>query len=192
MVDSLACDLGDVLDLSTVGMRVGTDGKPPLHVGKVLKIRLRIPEGTIAVDGRTAWIHRTGFRKYQVGIEFVNVKRSITAALDMLGRFGFLSAGDAGAEPKASADDAAAAEERKKKRRVRVSMDVPDYYAILAIEPDAADEDIRNAFRTLARQHHPDVSADPKSAQRFIQIHEAYEVLRDEEQRKSYDLRKAG
>ena len=74
-----------------------TEGKPPLHVGKVVKIRLRIPEGTITVDGRAVWLHRAGFRKYQIGIEFVNVKRSITAALDMLGRFGFLTVGDAAA-----------------------------------------------------------------------------------------------
>ncbi len=194
LVDSLSCDIGDVLDLSTVGMRVATEGKPPLHVGKVVKIRLRIPEGAIAVDGRAVWIHRTGFRRYHIGIEFVNVKRSITAALDMLGRFGFLTVGDAPPDPDAGADSGAGQrrKDKKEKRRVRVSMDVPDYYAILSVDTDADEGEIRNAFRALARQHHPDVSADPKSAATFIQIHEAYEVLRDPEQRKSYDLRKAG
>jgi len=191
-VDALRCDLGVVLDLSTVGMRIAAEGKPPLQVGKVVKIRLRIPEGAIAVDGRAVWIHRTGFRKYQIGIEFVNVKRSISAALDMLGRFGFLTLGDAAAADPAAFADAGAASARKRKRNVRVSVEVPDYYGILNVDPSATEEDIRNAFRALARKHHPDVSADPKSATQFIQIHEAYEILRDPEQRKSYDLRKAG
>lgn len=199
-VDALRCDLGVVLDLSTVGMRIAAEGKPPLQVGKVVRIRLRIPEGTIAVDGRAVWMHRTGFRKYQIGIEFINVKRSISAALDMLGRFGFLTVGDNTADLTAaagapSADDSrnkSKGKNRNKRQRVRVSVDVPDYYSILSVDPEATEDEIRNAFRALARKHHPDVSADPKSAQQFIQIHEAYEILRDPEQRKTYDLRKAG
>ena len=62
----------------------------------------------------------------------------------------------------------------------------------LGISEGADANTIRDAFRNLARQHHPDVSADPSSAERFIEIHEAYEILRDDEQRKTYDLRKAG
>src|SRR4029453_12803199 len=63
-----------------------------------------------------------------------------------------------------------------------------DYYAILGVPKTASQEDIRKAFRKLARQHHPDVAKDKKAAEaKFKEINEAYEVLGDAEKRKKYD-----
>jgi curved DNA-binding protein len=62
-----------------------------------------------------------------------------------------------------------------------------DYYEILGVTRDASPEDIRRAYRALARKHHPDVSKEDGADDRFKQIAEAYEVLRDPEKRAQYD-----
>jgi curved DNA-binding protein len=63
-----------------------------------------------------------------------------------------------------------------------------DYYATLGVPKNATADDIRKAFRKLARIHHPDVSKDKKGAEaKFKEINEAYEVLSDPEKREKYD-----
>ncbi|MFC1939698.1 DnaJ C-terminal domain-containing protein [Chloroflexota bacterium] len=63
-----------------------------------------------------------------------------------------------------------------------------DYYNILGVKQDASEKEIRQAYRRLARQHHPDVNPADKSAEaKFKEINEAYEVLSDREKRKKYD-----
>jgi curved DNA-binding protein len=62
-----------------------------------------------------------------------------------------------------------------------------DYYEALGVPRDASEQQIRSAYRKLAREHHPDVNKDPGAEDRFKQISEAYEVLRDEDKRERYD-----
>ena len=63
-----------------------------------------------------------------------------------------------------------------------------DYYATLGVPRDASPEDIKKAFRKLARQYHPDIAADKKAAEvKFKEINEANEVLSDPGKRKKYD-----
>ena len=63
-----------------------------------------------------------------------------------------------------------------------------DYYQILGVPRKASDKEIRQAFRRLARQHHPDVSRGGKDSDgRFKEINEAYQVLSDPESREKYD-----
>src|SRR5438477_5735850 len=62
-----------------------------------------------------------------------------------------------------------------------------DLYEILGIERDASDEDIRKAYRRLARELHPDVSSDPETEERFKEVAGAYEILSDPEKRARYD-----
>jgi len=63
-----------------------------------------------------------------------------------------------------------------------------DYYKILGVDRKASERDIKQAYRKLARQHHPDVNPGDKSAEeKFKQINEAYEVLSDKENRQKYD-----
>ena len=67
-------------------------------------------------------------------------------------------------------------------------MEYIDYYKILGIGKDASAEDIRKAYRKLARKHHPDLNPNDKEAhKKFQQINEANEVLSDPEKRKKYD-----
>jgi DnaJ-class molecular chaperone len=67
-------------------------------------------------------------------------------------------------------------------------MDYKDYYKILGVERTASQDDIKKAFRKLARKHHPDMNPGDKEAEkRFKEINEAYEVLSDPEKRQKYD-----
>ncbi len=69
-----------------------------------------------------------------------------------------------------------------------MSVEFKDYYAILGVPRDASAEDIKKAFRKLARKHHPDVAKDKKGAEaKFKEINEANEVLGDPEKRRQYD-----
>lgn len=60
----------------------------------------------------------------------------------------------------------------------------PDYYSTLGVSKDASQDEIKKAFRKLARKHHPDAGGDES---KFKEINEAYEVLSDEEKRRVYD-----
>ena len=67
-------------------------------------------------------------------------------------------------------------------------MAAQDYYETLEVSRDAAPDEIKRAFRRLARQHHPDVNQDdPQAEDRFKQIGEAYAVLSDPDKRAEYD-----
>jgi curved DNA-binding protein len=67
-------------------------------------------------------------------------------------------------------------------------VEFKDYYQILGVPRDASDADVKKAFRKLARQYHPDVAKDKKTAEeKFKEINEAYEVLGDPDNRRKYD-----
>jgi curved DNA-binding protein len=66
-------------------------------------------------------------------------------------------------------------------------MEFKDYYKILGVERTSTADDIKRAYRTLARKYHPDVSKEAGAEARFKEIGEAYEVLQDPEKRAAYD-----
>ena len=62
-----------------------------------------------------------------------------------------------------------------------------DYYETLGVQKNAGKDDIKNAYRKLALQYHPDRNKTPGSEEKFKEISEAYAVLSDEEKRKRFD-----
>ncbi len=67
-------------------------------------------------------------------------------------------------------------------------MEFVDYYSILGLDKNASQEDVKKAYRKLARKYHPDVNPnDAAAGKKFQQINEANEVLSDPEKRKKYD-----
>ena len=66
-------------------------------------------------------------------------------------------------------------------------MDKRDYYEVLGVSKDASADEIKSAFRKLAKKYHPDVSKEPDAAEKFKEAQEAYAVLSDPDKRKKYD-----
>jgi curved DNA-binding protein len=69
-----------------------------------------------------------------------------------------------------------------------MALEYKDYYKVLGVPREAGEDDLKKAFRKLARQYHPDTAKDKKTAEeKFKEINEAYEVLGDKEKRRRYD-----
>ena len=64
-------------------------------------------------------------------------------------------------------------------------MEYKDYYSVLGLARGATEDEIKRSYRKLARKYHPDVSKEPQAEERFKEVQEAYEVLKDSKKRGS-------
>src|SRR3984885_2643519 len=76
---------------------------------------------------------------------------------------------------------------REERRDAAVCMKYKDYYAVLGLERGASDEAIKKAYRRLARKYHPDVSKEAGAEEKFKEVAEAYQTLKDPDKRAAYD-----
>src|SRR5574337_1382638 len=67
------------------------------------------------------------------------------------------------------------------------SVEFKDYYQVLGVDRGASDDEVKKAYRKLARKHHPDLNPSKDAQSRMQEINEAYEVLHDPERRAAYD-----
>lgn len=187
--NALSCHLGGVQDISATGMKLNCEGKPPVKIGQVIDVKLNSGSHRIPVRAQVVWIKRRGFKTFTIGLRFVNIKKSLQAAIESMGMFGFIDLEAVAQQKKQKYGDPYAAREKK---RIEATVNLPDYYGILNVASDVSAGEIQQAFRTLARKYHPDVADSAKEAAMFVKISEAYDVLHDAAKRKTYDLRRAG
>jgi molecular chaperone DnaJ len=77
--------------------------------------------------------------------------------------------------------------EAKEFRKMLQDSNFPNYYAVLGVLPNASQSEIKTKYRQLVKEHHPDKTKDEKTAEILAEITKAYDVLSDEEKRKTYD-----
>lgn len=178
----LSCHLGEVVDLSASGMRVQHTGKPVVERGALVQLGIRNQTQKVQVSARVAWAKRTGWKSYEVGFQFVDVKPAVAAVLVTLARYGFVAS-----DRSIGTGESQGNERPDPRSTVRVAVEVEDLYGALGIPSDASQDEVQSAYRKLARTHHPDVSEEPDAEVRFAFISKAYSVLRDPAKRKRYD-----
>lgn len=211
MTEGLTCVSGEVLDMSAGGMRVRSDDRPPVKAGGQSAFTLRVGEKALTVRGKVAWIKRASLLggPFEYGVQFVGVSGAVAKVLGQIAMYGFAGngndAGSAGqrqgtwrpegqgtsapvsASSTGSASGGADATGGPQRPKVVVTADLPCFYETMGVSFDATEQQVRTAFRQLAKKLHPDVCKEPDAAERFAFITRVYEVLSDEELRAKYD-----
>lgn len=182
--DAVSCPLGDILDLSGTGMRVGFKGRCPIKVGQTVPVKLKTPHGSVSVAARAVWRRRTGLiGGYQIGFHFDGVKPNQAIALATIARFGFIA--PQGVQSASSESDEQGSKVGGSPEAIQANIVMAEYYERLGLPPEATPQDVKHAYRQLARQYHPDVAPGEENQKKFLQLREAYDLLNDH-------LRRAG
>lgn len=166
---SLHCSQGKVADMTGSGMRIIVNKRELPEVGDVQSYSFSDLRNTLTVTGTVKWVRKGSpfSKRCEVGIEFVQLDQSVRDALVRLAVQGKIKDSSLGS----------------------VQIQHKDLYAILGVTRYASAEQLREAFHALTHELHPDKNDAPDAAQRFEEVHKAYSVLRDEQQRAKYDLR---
>lgn len=168
----LTTPLGPVLDVSRTGLRIAMARKPGFAVGSLLSLDLESARDSLTVSVRVARVQSVGGGRYEIGVSLDSADEAKQAALEALARTG--STRSAGSDPSA-------------RERLLAALRDQDHYAVLGVPRDASTDQIRVAFRALARRLHPDVNKEPDAERRFALINDAHSVLIDEQTRAEYD-----
>ncbi|MEM9419870.1 MAG: DnaJ domain-containing protein [Planctomycetota bacterium] len=180
--DVVSCALGDVLDLSGTGMRLRISGRCSIKIGQVVPLKLKTPNGSIAVSARAVWRRRTGLLGgCQIGFNFDGIKPSQSVALATIARFGFIA--PTGVQQAGGNEEVQTVGQSP--AAIEANIVMAEYYERLGLAPEATSQDIKTAYRQLARQYHPDVAPGEENQRKFLELREAYDLLNDH-------LRRAG
>lgn len=195
------CSLGQVVDLSASGMRVRCPGQSPVYIGQPFWFGISAGDKYLRVQGEPIWIRRTGLfgNACEIGVRFVGVDSKTRAMIADLARYGFVpdrtepapSHEDAASyEPDAiprDAEQASAGASNDPHNAASVEVEVPDLYEMFELPRTASDDDIRAAYRRLARDLHPDSNPSADAAEQFAELTKAYQLLKDPGLRRRYD-----
>lgn len=180
--DAVSCGLGSVLDLSGTGMRLGISGRCSIKIGQIVPVKLKTPHGSVAVAARAVWRRRTGLLGgCQIGFNFDGIKPSQAVALATIARFGFIAPD--GVQQAGAGEGVESVGQSPSAIEANIIM--AEYYERLGLDPEATAQDIKHAYRQLARKYHPDVAPGEDNQRKFVELREAYDLLNDH-------LRRAG
>lgn len=156
--------LGSVVDLSVDGARIVTRSEPSVRAGHVFEIAISCADMKVFVLSRVAWTRKVDKTLWNIGLHFFDADIQSKADLERL------------------LDHCAGGREL-----LPTSVEIEDLYAVLGVARSASLDEIRSAYRRLARQFHPDHAPDQESSRQFSRISKSYMVLRDESLRRRYD-----
>jgi DnaJ-domain-containing protein 1 len=156
--------LGSVVDLSTEGARIVTRTEPSVRAGHVFEIALSCEDVKVFVLARVAWTRKVDKTLWNIGLHFFDADSQAKADMERL------------------LDHCAGGREL-----LPTTVEIEDLYAVLGVARESSLEQIRSAYRRLARQFHPDHAPDQESSRQFSRISKSYMVLRDESLRRRYD-----
>ncbi len=170
----ISCDLGQVVDLSSHGMRILCQKKPAVKIGQ--KMSFVIAQGTksLKVRGKIIRVKRVGLRRFETAVHFPSVDPQIADTLEKLGEKGLILK----IPTKDSTSHGASGPPQ---------FEMLDPYKVLGVSKDASEETIRTTYRRLAKKFHPDISGHTGCIDKFSKIDSAYKFLRDPEVRRIYD-----
>lgn len=177
----IRCPLGTVVDLSASGLKAQTTVKPSVLTGHALSIHIEAGDHKLDVMGKIVWVKRAArFKKeWQLGVQFENQTDAARDAITKIANAFRIKSPDESGDTQASSQATAAA-------------DVDDLYVLLGVTPSASTDEIREAYRKLAFQWHPDRCSQPGAGEMFDRINKAHAILRDPPSRRRYDDMLAG
>jgi DnaJ-domain-containing protein 1 len=182
--DTVRCALGEIRDVSATGMRVMCKGKPPVKPGGVMPVKLCFSDGSLPLAAQVRWCKRRGLKRYEIGLQFVQINPGVERVLEAIARYGMAQAAKHMQESNKYHKTNTHNEHKTTKPHAEVQL--PNYYKVLDLSPDATPAQIKSSYRRLATKFHPDRNTSPEATKRFEAINEAYHVLRDEQRRDSY------
>ncbi|MEZ6243552.1 MAG: DnaJ domain-containing protein [Phycisphaerales bacterium] len=187
---ALAALGGSLVDLSATGMRVRTHARPDVKPGSSYRVEIKSTSQCLRLTARVVWVKRTSLlaRTHEFGVVFTNLKPGVGAILEHWAVYGFIPSRDSRAATINVNTGASTATAFVPPTANAATDDLPCFYTVLGVTPDACQAEIHAAYRRLAKTMHPDVCRDEDAPERFAFIARVYQVLGEPTSRKRYDL----
>ncbi len=186
-----ATPFGDVVDLSSTGMKVVSQRKPPLEVGQKISMRLSTQFQQVIVTAKVAWIVADKQGCWAAGFQFADLSPEVTAAVEALAQHGFA---DVGQQPGPRRSGASQSMKAKGETGTGESRSIleqrllcEDLYELFGVSPSVTTEELQVAYRAMAQKLHPDHNPAPDAAEKFSKLTKAYTMLKDPSKRERYD-----